>query len=92
MSTCRSFSGAMKDRLRAAARRYFGLCLLASMAVQLFASADVAHARGRDKNREAAAESKPAAGSPAAMQATLTKSIAVNSIIGALAINRSPGG
>ncbi len=60
------------------------------MAVLCFALTDVARARSRDKNRQAAAEPKPAAGSPAGLPTTLTKTIAVNSIIGALAINQSP--
>ncbi len=90
MSTCRSSSGQTNDSLRAPARGHVGLCLLASMAVLCFALTDVAHARPRDKRREAAAESKPAAGSPGGMPTTLTKTIAINSIIGALAINQSP--
>jgi hypothetical protein len=60
------------------------------MAVLCFALTDVARARSRDKNRQAAAEPKPAAGAPAAIPSTLTKTIAVNSIISALAVNQSP--
>jgi hypothetical protein len=60
------------------------------MAVLCFALTDVTRARSRDKNRQAAAEPKPAAGAPAAIPSTLTKTIAVNSIISALAINQSP--
>ena len=90
MSTCRSSSAPMKRRLRAPVRGHVGLCLLVATAVLCSALVEVAHAKPRDKRREAAAESKPAAGTPAGMPATLTKSIAINSIVGALAISKSP--